>query len=47
MENSKNSKKWKNSKIQKNTKKNKKSAIDENLANRHHGSKKKGFLPRR
>ena len=53
MENSKNSRKLQNSKIQKNQKdkntkklKNTKSAIDENLANRHHGSKKR-FLLRR
>ena len=38
MENSKNSKKSKREKYKK--LKNKKSAIDENLVNRHHGSKK-------
>ena len=40
MENSKIQKNQKNGKIQKKLK-NRKCAIDENLANRHHGSKKK------
>ena len=39
-------KKLKKRKIQKN-RKIEKSAIDENLVNRRHGSKKKRFLPRR